>query len=691
MIRKEPPNAARSVSGTKNRRKQADSSLTNVLAYSVHLVEDAAGYSALAPEHQAAHLLKAEAAVRKLQHQVAEYVDGSGGPGSDIADALRVLFRPGAHQAGGSKLLERTLFPKEMAWFRHIVQAGDQKLLTQLVAQIDKSRDQQDKLQLLKGQLTQLATHAIDPHFAQKVQGHIQSAFATQVDLLSKNDPKMRSVSAPAQKIRQRIPTPTARLAPPAIRKAAKEAVPPLPPKPDLPLVASVKADRLSAAASVASSASSFFSLETEFLRGDKLPIPDLGVRVRNGVQRAVYSQLTTPDLSWLLLITNTVFSGGFGKVRWGLDEDNEEFAIKEFRAFENELPPRSQMSARQIAQSNKKTNLIRDIQVVAEAHLTQHLRQAIEDYCKAYDNPSRSAQNSLSPLRSEVHPFEVYDIIEMEPQDNIKKMHMIMSRESGDLFTVVANLPESLRSALALSIAAQLFTELAGLHDSAKYAHFDIKFENIFFHHGGQFKLMDFGLSMDIGEGGQAMVEAMHGSFFAPEFFTGKNPKLVEPRALTSALDVWALALTVFHAAAGPTPNPFTFVQAGLNPNQQWRLAQRVHQDFVQFRESLVNEKGEIDVAAIKPGTLMGDFFSPLAVKNPALCKLLMEHALALEPDRRAPARDLAPVIRHLAGQPNAPDFAGLRTALKTLADSDQDMAGLKWAAAELARRSGI
>jgi serine/threonine protein kinase len=432
---------------------------------------------------------------------------------------------------------------------------------------------------------------------------------------------------------------------------------------------------------SVASSESSFFALEQAFVRGEKIKLPFLTNTLTSGTE-ARYSQLATADGSWVLLVTNTVINGSFGKVRWVVDSEGQDYADKEFRAFDDNFPPPSQMS---MAQFNKKTQLTEDYSVIAEATLTQKLRDAIEAYCEPFNDPHRAQRDSLAPLRDKVHPFCVHKIIELEPIDNVKKVHVIMSRESGDAFTAAEGLARSVQKAFTLSLAAQGYTELAALHDAAHHAHFDIKLENICFHHDGQLKLMDFGLAQDISQEDHIVTHSMLGSLIAPEFFGTQNPHLAEPRVLTSALDVWCMALTVAEAANGQTANPLIYIAQGdhkSSPEQLWQRAEEAYTDFVHFRQSLMSPKGEIRTSAIKKGSLMGDFFYPLATQNPALCKILLEQALVPEPDLRTPARALAPVIRRLVGQPDAPDFARLRADLKRLAEADEAMAGLRKAA---------
>ena len=415
---------------------------------------------------------------------------------------------------------------------------------------------------------------------------------------------------------------------------------------------------------------------------GQKSPVPMLGTVRKNNRDKALYSQLYAAHDFWDLLITHTIFTGGFGKVRWGINYNLETFAIKEFRAFDAKYPPFSQMSAHEVALRQKKTKLTPDTKVLEEARLTQRLRDAIEAYCKPYDNPFEDQNNSLCQVRERIHPFVIHTMIELPAKDNVKKVHMVMSRESGDLFEAVRILPKRVLPALALSLAAQGFTELAAMHDAAKYIHLDIKLENVLFHHDGQFKLMDFGLAQDISAQDSFSVRSMYGTLHAPEMFATDNPHLPERRNLSSATDVFCLALTIVDAAGLKQQNPFVFTSGGNSAKKAWKRAADVQQEFKNFRQNLLDKKGKINIAAIRAGTKMGDYFFALAKNNPDLCKLLLEQALVPNPALRSPARIVARNIRRLLAEPKAPNFAELRAELRKIAESNEDILALKHAA---------
>lgn len=345
-------------------------------------------------------------------------------------------------------------------------------------------------------------------------------------------------------------------------------------------------------------------------------------------------------------VMTWTQRKGGFGKLRWGFTPAGKSVAIKEVRHTPKQGVDKM---------GRPKTHAVRPEDAVAEARMTVNLRRSIERYTSFWDKLPHNEPGSFKNLRAGIKPFEVHDTIVDDTTAQLKT-YIVMSRETGDLLQLRDNLQGKNGGIAAISLAAQGFTELAGLHEEVRYMHGDLRLENIFFNELGQMKLMDFGLAEALNAQGVTSKQGMRGSIMAPEsvgfgYAGGGYP------FLTSATDVFAMAVVVAEMAQHPNldiMNPFHtgFLLPGFNPDRADASYAQVFAMFEYWKSGYTGINGRIDVRRIdgSKSNMFDIFFAGLARSSPALCDIVLNDAMAADVSRRLPAKALAQRARGLA-----------------------------------------
>ena len=356
---------------------------------------------------------------------------------------------------------------------------------------------------------------------------------------------------------------------------------------------------------------------------------------------------------------------GSFGKVRFGVTEDQDLVAIKQmYHAPRRATPPRG---ARALHVVSKQHALL-------EFQWTQQARDAIEHAMAPLDALQEHCPGSLKRIRTGVQPYVGYTFIDDAASG---KSYSVMTKEAGDLSALAAKLDEPQRLAAALSLAAQGYSELAVLHDLVGLAHLDLSMQNVLFSGCGQMKLLDFGASCCVDTHGVTHRRGFTGATVVPEAL--KKAGATQPLWLTVAADVFALAVIVFETAAGKdVANPFSYTQH----MPEFSRSSIEHNFAAVFRIFSAWKKTVIDVRTqrisanaiiVAKKDIFRDLFAPLAQGNKALCELLINDAMDLDPQARSQAASLAEAARDLLPYQD-PAMAKLLATMNALAQSDRD-----------------
>ncbi len=358
------------------------------------------------------------------------------------------------------------------------------------------------------------------------------------------------------------------------------------------------------------------------------------------------YSKLFRTDGTYYVL-TWTQIQGSFGKLRHGFSPDGKEFAIKEIR---HDYKPGS------TRWGHRKTHPLERKEAIDEATKTKDIRAIIDKYTSKWDNRPFYKSESFKKLRSGTQPFVLQDIIEDDTPGK-RKTYLVMNKELGDVFDLQGALNDTERAAASLSLAAQGFTELAGLHDLARYRHGDLKLENLLFNELGQIKIMDWGMAEKTDKHGATDSSGPQGTLATPESigFYGIRGQLAD---LTVAADVFCMGAMVAELAQSSRNHhlqPF-FLRERLPGYDQGQrgLFSSHKENFAQFeawKTALSGPNGRVDVSRIgsAPNNRFDQFFSRLAQDNPKLADLIINDAMHLEPQKRMSADKLAQHAREL------------------------------------------
>lgn len=160
--------------------------------------------------------------------------------------------------------------------------------------------------------------------------------------------------------------------------------------------------------------------------------------------------------------------------------------------------------------------------------------------------------KRAMSEARSAAriqHPGVVtlYDVVPPSPADNA--MYLIMEYVDGGSF---ADEMERAAGALTLrrvtEVGLQMLSVLEAAH-ALGVVHRDIKPANILIARNGQAKLTDFGIAYMDGS------ERLTGTGLVAGTVAYMAPELFDVRGITPAADIWALGVTLYHAADGRNP----------------------------------------------------------------------------------------------------------------------------------------
>lgn len=634
--------------------------LQNIADRVGHILTAAETVANAPPNSRSTREQELQQAADSLLRAVQDHMAQTGGPSRELSQALRPLLRSGL-DAGGPTAALLAAAPKATLQLVRCLLGGAAKADKAFSALLNDWSQLIGKTSFAD-QVTATAAHGTEKpaaaRLAPKPMGPAES--------------KVQGKNAP-QGVKGRAPIHRALTAPPAV-----------PLRPDVALYESI-APAADAAAQISvrsvSSRYSTSSQETTFtstvplVDGTKLPITQR-TSSEDGTPNKPRFSMVTHAGNWSfgpLVVTHTLYNGSFGKVSLGVDAAGHNVALKSFRTYDSKLPHHAIMSVRQIvASARKATHLSKNTAVIFEAEMTQFFRQNTETHCARYDSPEQPADNALRAVRDGARPFNVYGIICLPKKNDVQKMLMVMDREDGDVFGLASTLEEASLPALALSTAAQLFTECEALHDHMRMGHFDIKMENMLWSDNGQIKHTDYGMAQNIPADGKVRSPtALVGTMITPEHAVIVDQADPDRRELTAGTDVFALSLAVVQLMCRQT-SPFGLVEFTHNGRFLARRATQFMEKFAEYRASLfVNGK----MTASRAGTedVFGHFFAACAQGHPEMFNLLMEHALNPDPQHRWPAARIGREVRRLLVAPGAPDFVRLREHMADIADQDE------------------
>lgn len=338
-------------------------------------------------------------------------------------------------------------------------------------------------------------------------------------------------------------------------------------------------------------------------------------------------------------ILTETFAQGAVGKARraYSMDEPNLELVVKEMR----------HVGSRKLRPARlQRTRIISRADAVVEAHMTQSIRRNIERDMSAYDALPIEHPDSLQRARGEVMPFVMHGLIK-----NNAKTYIVMSADMGSASSLNGQMIGANKVFAVKSLAAQIFSELQAMHETCNVAHLDISDNNIFVTRSGQFKIMDHGGAEPLAQG-RTDKNGVRGTLLAPEN-VGFSLKTDEDFNLTGATDVFAAAAMVAVFASGrPRDNVFYhgFRMPGTRTPQE--SGQEMFRAFVAWRQAVADpNSGRITAAGILAGEddYFSPLFSPLAEMAPQLCETLINDAMAIAPQDRKSAGELAHVVRGL------------------------------------------
>lgn len=259
---------------------------------------------------------------------------------------------------------------------------------------------------------------------------------------------------------------------------------------------------------------------------------------------------------------------GTFGKVHLALSLDDEmkPLAIKELRLLPKPGVDRLWRAA--------KTSPTQPARVNFEYVVQQRVREAARRHLQqTYADISPIGQALWHRYVPAYVPSETRGVIfdfAHASKDGVlaPKAYLISSLAFGDAGGLVDTLDAvpltrmglSVRRTLARSFAMQLFAELHVMHVHARFAHLDIKLENVQLGASGNFMLGDFGLAQPVTAKGDTGQCGKSGAVGAPEMLVAQPGARGGPAvSLCTKTDVFALAATCLQVLAGADcPSPF-------------------------------------------------------------------------------------------------------------------------------------
>jgi serine/threonine protein kinase len=583
-----------------------------------------------------------------------------------IGDGLRCLFKaePGQHEA--VKQLQALLPKATINALRFEIDLGDR-----------------EHLQAIKDCFVGLAPTPENSAAHQRMLENLKrNALSPQVQNLVGEAEKQRTrrvVTATADTVSRLTLSPKSGSVPVSINSAlttgeggASARLPPVPPRPyPMPKAPAGLASEIETAPVIAVRASVIPRART--LRAEGTPLAlHVGQKFKHEIyayrdmpfsQNFKFSRLTHEAEGLDLVMTSTLFRGGFGKVRLAVSPSGEVLAVKEMR-LERKMGFSKMGDPHTMPQSVKL--------ILSEAQRTQDLRTIIDRTVSA---------SPLGVALQREASFVVVDVIEVPAT---QKVHVVMTREAGDLFDLMGGLAPVHHPVLARSAAAQCFAELAALHNEAAFAHLDIKLENIFFDSTGQTKLMDFGWAkpLKMQEGAlTSSARGIAGTIIAPEMVVGDRERDKTNPRLGSATDVWSLGATIA-SISGFTANVFPFVNAappGSSREQAYLWCQGLMDAYTNWYAACPRDaNGWIQIARIKDDSIFSRFFSAAHQTTPELTELILNAAMHPYPDERMSAKELSLQMIRVMPNPKGAQMKALRSSMVQCEEANQNIAAL-------------
>jgi hypothetical protein len=363
------------------------------------------------------------------------------------------------------------------------------------------------------------------------------------------------------------------------------------------------------------------------------------------------------------------VTHGAFGKICYGISSDWQVHVVKVFRLGD------------QLCRiSGKKTFTLPRQRAVDELSLTVFVRNLIDREWARHQARAPGGRSPYDSLRRKCVPFELIDLksarFARPDGADVHKLYAVMTRETGNLVDLRRNLLPTSYVPAALSLAAQVFAELAIMHGKARYAHLDISQGNVLFNGHGQFKLMDFGLAQALANGSTGC-KGLWGTLAAPEMVAKicdgvLSADITAVPELTAAVDVFTLGALIAQFASGYAwnLNPFHIPPAhpgdepGARQASLWRAFVRFELWKDAHRQAPTQDVRLERIRNGEQGTF-NHFFFNLAAGCPPLCELLLNRVLVLDPRGRASAAQVDLMLRHMLPDAEDLDMKMLRAAM--------------------------
>lgn len=613
---------ARALFARPARQRRAEPELSAVLSQALKVV-DHADQVAQDPGRSEHH----QALDREIE-TLRALVDARSASGTSpgLSDALRPLFRPGPgrHPKFQTTLVSH-LGPTLWDTLRQHVVAGDLQALEAVRMRALESGQSAAEEASLEQAFLRLITHAVTQSFVREVetvQRQVQStaALTTATERLS----LAANPSSQGTKI-SLTPSPTESANTRGSQVAqAMTHVPPLP-------AAMSDADALAQ-------------------KSERVPVTDGTKQTSDRHHYRSHPKRFLSRMQWAdqsIVLTQTIVRGGYGKVRFGVQPNGNILVDKEYRV--------SKLAAARTGTKKTAESTLADI--CAEAVRSVRLRHKIEAHMPA-------SHTAAARMRTKTRNFEIQNIVRIERPGGYK-LHMLMSFEGIDLFDIVDNTPPAKTErlgALALSLAAQGYHELAQLHDHGFFCHLDLKPENFIYNEGGQIKVIDFGLAKPT-KSGVSDHFGFRGTIIAPEMLDGKGLSRGNGQPLSTATDNFLMAITVIDVASRLEGKRFYGDQytGSTGPERM----QELFKDFYQWRNSLPRRHHKLVLKDIGERGSFGKMFAPLAKASPELCALLLDHALNEHPEKRWTAQRISQAIDGIFQEKQYSAVAEARPAL--------------------------
>lgn len=212
--------------------------------------------------------------------------------------------------------------------------------------------------------------------------------------------------------------------------------------------------------------------------------------------------------------ISQSIASGGIGKVRLALDDKNHFFAFKEFRLNPSEF-------------SGKKNTKKNDDYFRTEFTTIDGIRNELK--------VGRKINSPVMMRKLFNDQGKIYALMNYMDGGSINRLGMHLTWES---LNHVQNIPEY-RTSLCWSLLAQVGQELVSLHEH-EIVHCDVKPGNILFDKQGHFALTDFDGSVRLDASGYAKKGSYTRGYRAPERSDSWH------HAFSTSADIWSLGVTI-------------------------------------------------------------------------------------------------------------------------------------------------